>query len=181
MHNFLIKNKTKRILKKKGERKKCFLNLKRIHNILILLDTEDYKEVDVFIKNLKRMGKKVTSYAYKNKSDIYDYSKTSHIIIDHKEVIKLFDSKLNKIAEEIKTVHYDALFDLTMDRNPAFEFLAACADATFKVGYKKDELPLYDFTISALKENNDHGNIRTREFGRQILHYLSTIKAANNE
>jgi hypothetical protein len=177
MHNFLIKNKIKKILKKKEDRSKSFLNLKNIRNILVLLDTEDYEEADFFIDYLERMGKKVTSYAYKNKNDEYDYLGTPYIIIDHKETSKLFENKLSEIVEEIKSVHYDALFDLTIDSNLTIEFLVANANATFKVGYKKNELRLYDFTISALKVNNDHGNTRAREFGRQILHYLSTIKS----
>jgi hypothetical protein len=177
MHKFLIKNKIKKILKHKEERQKRFLNLKKIHSILILLDTEDYEEADVFIDHLERIGKKVTSYAYKNKNDRYDYSETPYIIIDYKETSKIFKKKLSEIAADIKRVHYDALFDLTIDNNPVVEFLVASSEATLKVGYKKSELPLYDFTIGAIKANNDHGNVRTREFGRQILHYLSTIKS----
>jgi hypothetical protein len=177
MHKLLIKRKIKKTLKSKAGRQKCFLCLKKMHTILVLLDTEDYEEADLFIDKLERMGKKVTSYAYKSKKDEYDYSETPYIIIDHKEISKFFEKKLTAIVEKIKKVHYDALFDLTIDSNPFVEFLAVNTDATFKVGYKKTELPLYDFTISSINTNKSHGNIRMREFGRQILYYLSTIKS----
>jgi hypothetical protein len=177
MHKYLIKNKIKKILKHKEDRQKRFLNLKKIHTILILLDTEDYEEADVFIDHLERMGKKVTSYAYKNKNDEYDYSETPYIIIDYKKISKIFEKNLTEIAENIKKIRYDALFDLTVENNPVIEFLVASAEATFKVGYKKSELPLYDFTIGAINVSNEQGNVRAREFGRQILHYLSTIKS----
>jgi len=178
MNNFLIERKIKKTLKKKEQREKNFLTLKKMHTILVLLDTEDYEEADVFIDYLERIGKKVTSYAYKRKNDAYDYSETPYIIIDYKDTANWFDNKLDKIAEEIKKVHYDALFDLTLDRNLALEFLVASANAAFKVGYKKsDNIRLYDFSISALKINKDNENLRAREFGKQILHYLTTIKS----
>jgi hypothetical protein len=179
MQKLFISRKIKKELKNREAQKKNFLTLKKIRNILVLLDTEDYEEADVFIDHLERMGKKVTSYAYKNKNDVYDYSETPYIIINYKDTSKWFENKLDKIANEIKKIHYDALFDLTVDRNPALEFLVASANATFKVGHKKgDGIRLYDFTISALKINKDNENLRTREFGKQILHYLSTIKAS---
>ncbi|MDR2056943.1 MAG: hypothetical protein LBP83_01415 [Dysgonamonadaceae bacterium] len=177
MHNLLINYKIKKAVEKREAHKKNFLTLRKIRNIIVFLDTEDYEEADVFIDHLERMGKKVTSYAYKSKKDIYDYSETPYIIIDYKDTSKWFENKLEKIANEIKQVHYDALFDLTIERNPTLEFLVACANATFKVGHKKrNNIRLYDFTISALKVNNNNENLRTREFGKQILHYLSTIK-----
>jgi hypothetical protein len=178
MNTLFIERKTKKALKNKNAREKNFITLKKIQTILVLLDTQDYEEADVFIDHLERMGKKVTSYAYKNKKDTYDYSETPYIIIEYKDTSNLFNNKLNEIAEEIKQVHYDALFDLTIDRNPVLEFFVASANATLKVGYKKsDDIRLYDFTISALKMNRDNENLRAREFGKQILHYLSTIKS----
>ncbi|MDR2085819.1 MAG: hypothetical protein LBP72_01465 [Dysgonamonadaceae bacterium] len=177
MKNLFINDKIKKALRNREAQKKNFLSLKKIRNILVLLDTEDYEEADIFIDHLERMGKKVTSYAYKSKNDVYDYSETPYIIIDYKDISKWFENRLDKIADEIKQIHYDALFDLTIKRNPALEFLVASANATFKVGHKKgDGIRLYDFTISSLKINKDNESLRTREFGKQILHYLSTIK-----
>jgi hypothetical protein len=177
MQSLFINTKIKKALRDGGVQKKNFLTLKKIRNILVLLDTEDYEEADIFIDHLERMGKKVTSYAYKNKNDVYDYSETPYIIIDYKDTGIWFENKLDKIADEIKQIHYDALFDLTLERNPAIEYLVASANATFKVGHKKrDDIRLYDFTISALRISKENESMRTREFGKQILHYLSTIK-----
>jgi hypothetical protein len=177
IQNLFINNKIKKALKNRGEQKKNFLPLDKMQNILVILDTEDYEEVDVFIDRLEKMGKKVTSYAYKSQSDINDYSEMPYIIINYGDINTWFKNKLNKIANKIKQVHYDALFDLTFDKNPALEFLVASANATFKVGHKKEEgVHLYDFTISALKINESNEKRKIREFAKQIVHYLSIIK-----
>ncbi|MDR0507655.1 MAG: hypothetical protein LBH32_12700 [Dysgonamonadaceae bacterium] len=176
MNNFLIENKIKKTLKKNESRQKIFRNLKKIRTILVLLDTEDYEEVDVFIDHLERMGKKVISYAYKNKKDEYDYSETPYIIIDHREISGIFKNKLEKIVAEVKKMHYDALFDMTIRKTPAIEYVAASANAYLKVGCKKNCQQIYDFTICPIKNSNED-SFNTRELGKQILHYLSTIRS----
>jgi len=180
MYNFILKNRIKKLIKKE-KRGKTFLNLKDIQTILILFDTEDYEAVDVFIEQLEQMGKTVTTYAYKNKKDEYDYSETPYKIITQKEASDLFDNKLEEVAEKLKEYHYDALFDLTIRKNTTLQFLLVNANATLKVGYKKGNLRLYDLTIKTLNTNKEQENSKIRELGKQIIHYLTTIQSSNNE
>jgi hypothetical protein len=176
MQAWMLKNKIrKRMKKKSGD--KTFLNLKNIHTILILFDTENYGEVDIFIKQLKRMGKKVTAYAFKSKTDAHDYSETPYKVITHKEAYAWFDKKIEEMADEIKAIQHDALFDMTIRKNIALQFFYINADATIKVGYKKDNFFQYDLSFSALNVKDNHENLRVRELGKQMIHYLSTIKS----
>jgi hypothetical protein len=179
MINLLLKRKIKEELKK-NFRKKTFLNLKDIHTILILFDTENQGEVDVFIKHLKRAGKKVTAYGYKSKKDTVNYSGSSYKIIHYKKVSGWFNNQLNAIATEINRNHYHALFDLTIRENLALEFLYTQVDAPLKVGYKKNNWFSYDVSFSSLSTKEKHENAKVKELGKQIIHYLSTIQSSQD-
>jgi hypothetical protein len=174
MYNPIINNKLNKLVKKDA-RERIFLNMNDIYSIFVLFDTKDYEQVDNFIEQLESMGKHVTAYAYKDKKDKYDYSETSYKIINYKEVSGWFNRKVDTIADEIKKNRYDALFDLTIHKNIILEYLLVAANATLKVGYKKSNFQLYDFTISSLKMAKDQKRFKIRELGKQIIHYLSTI------
>ena len=180
MYNLILKNRIKKLIKKE-KREKIFLNLKDIHTILLLFDTENYEEVDVFIEQLEQMGKAVTTYAYKNKKDEYDYSETPYKIITQKEASDLFDNTLEEVANNLKKDHYDALFDLTIKKNTTLQFLLVNANATLKVGYKKGNLRFYDLTINTLNVSNSQENSKIRELEKQIIHYLTAIQSSNDD
>lgn len=171
----------KHILKKKindfyknNLRKKHFLNLKDVHSILVLFDTIDYEEADNFIEKLKNINKKVTAYAYKDKKDEFDYSETSYRIITTKEAFDLFDNKMNEIAEEIESITYDAVFDLTINVNIPLEYLLTRSKAYVKAGLKKNDLPHYDLAI--IHPEDPENIFSVKELGKQIVYYLHTIK-----
>lgn len=176
MYNPFIKGKIKSLYKK-GRKGRVFHNLDSIHTIILLFDTTDYEEVDAFIRQLGKMGKQLWVYAYKNKKDEYNYSETSYFIINEKEATDLFNNKLNSIVEKVGSQHYDALFDLSIEKNPVLELLALAADADLKVGYKKEEQTPYDLAISPFtdKAGNDV-NLRAKDLTKQMVHYLHTIR-----
>ncbi|MCC8146546.1 MAG: hypothetical protein LIO93_08955 [Bacteroidales bacterium] len=174
MYKHILKKKIKDFYKK-NSRKKQFLNLNDIHTILILFDTKNYEEADEFIEKLKKLDKKVTVYAFKEKSDQYDYTETPYRIITSKEAFDLFDNKMTEIADELENVTYDAVFDLTIDRNIPLEYLLARSNAYIKTGLKKNDLPQYDLAIAEPDDKNEPLNVK--ELGKQIVYYLHTIKA----
>ncbi|MDR0798591.1 MAG: hypothetical protein LBN18_02375 [Dysgonamonadaceae bacterium] len=175
MNKWILKSQIRKQLKNNSIEHR-YLNMKDIGTILILFDTENYGEVDAFVKQLKRMGKKVTAYAFKEKKDTGDYSGSPFQIVTDKEAYDWFKNHLKTLAEEMKKTHQDALFDLTIRENLALEYLCANADASIKVGFKKNNYPLYDLSFSALNVKDNHENLKVRELGRQMIHYLSTIR-----
>lgn len=174
MYKHILKKKIKDHYKR-ASRTKRFLNLKDIHSILILFDTVDYEEVDAFIEKLKKLDKKVSVYAYKNKSDQYDYSETTYRIVTAKEAYDLFDNKMNEIAEELENKSFDAVFDLTIKENMALEYLLMHSNASIKAGLKKNNFPNYDLSITSLPETQNEG-LKVKELGKQIVYYLHIIK-----
>jgi hypothetical protein len=174
MCEYIIKKKLKRYYTDYS-REKCFLNLKDIRTALILFNTSDFEEVDTFINKLKKLGKKITVYAYKGKKDERDYSKTPYRIITAKETGNLFDNKMNEIVKELNKKKFDAVIDLTIRRTIPLEYLLAHSKASIKAGLKKNDFPQYDLSITTLPDAATE-NLKVRELGKQIVYYLHTIR-----
>jgi hypothetical protein len=176
MFQFLFNYKTKKLLKN-TKREKVFLNWNNVHTILLVFDTADYEEVDAFVEFLEKKGKKVKAYAYRNKSDKYDYSDTPYVVISRKETNDWTGESIKELMEELKETKFDLALDLTLKRNAFLEYLFACANALLKVGYKKSNLPLCDFTITSLPLENEKTTKPVVELARQIVYYLSKIES----
>jgi predicted MPP superfamily phosphohydrolase len=175
MYKYILKKKLKKHYKN-NEREKRFLNLKDIHSILILFDTANYEEANIFVQKLKKLKKAITVYAYQDKKDGYDYSRTSYRIVTAKEVDDLFDNKIREIAKELDGTKFDAVIDLTTQRNASLEYLLAYSNASIKTGLKKNDLPQYDLSITVLPDI-EKDNLKVRELAKQIVYYLHTINA----
>ncbi|MDR0427641.1 MAG: hypothetical protein LBH12_03450 [Dysgonamonadaceae bacterium] len=174
MYKFILSKKINSYYRK-NSREKRFLNFKDIQSILILFDTANYDAVDLFVKKLKKLNRHVTAYAYKDKSDQYNYSETPYQIITAKEAGDLFDNKVEQIATEIRNQTFDAVFDLTLTRNIPLEYILMHAHAHVKAGLKKSNIPHYDLAIISLPESEDDDS-KVKELGKQIIYYLHTIK-----
>ena len=174
MLNLFLKYKTKKLLKN-SKREKVFLNWEQIHSVLIVFDTRDYEEVDALIEYLEKKGKKVKSYAYKNKNDNYDYSETPHTIVS-KKGLNGWSGDLDRMAERLKKEKMDLALDLNLKRNSLLEYIFIAANASLKAGYKKTDRPIYDVTITALPVENKESPRPIMELAKQIIYYLSKIK-----
>ena len=175
MYKYILDKKIQRYYKR-SSREKRYLNLKNFRTILVLFDTSNYEAADGFIENLKKLNKEITAYAFKNKLDLYDYSETPYKIITAKDAGSLFDNKIEEIARELKNQQFDAIFDLTLDKNIPLEYLLINAKASIKAGLKKGDRPRYDFSIASLPETQDSDH-QLKELGKQIVYYLHTIKS----
>ncbi|MDH8701352.1 hypothetical protein M2138_000693 [Dysgonomonadaceae bacterium PH5-43] len=173
MYKHILKKKVKNLYKD-IERRNNFLNLNDINSILVLFDTSDYDEADAFVEKLINISKTVTVYAFKGKSDTYDYSDTPYNIVTAKDAFDFFDNKMSEIGDRIEGKTYDAVFDLTLERNVPLEYLLARANAKVKVGLKKNDLPQYD--VSIVMPNKTEEVLTISELGKQIVFYLHSIK-----
>jgi hypothetical protein len=135
----------------------------------------NYEEANIFVEKLKKLKKNITVYAYKNKKDEQDYSKTLYRIITSKETDNLFNNKMNEIVGELEEKNFDAVIDLTTQRNFPLEYLLARAHASIKAGLKKNDFPQYDLAISALPDIENE-SLKVRELAKQIVFYLHTIR-----
>ena len=174
MFNFLVRNKIKNLCKNSSREKK-FLNVNKIHSILILFETVDYEDVDACMIQLEKAFKNIKGYGYKVKDDKYDYSETSYRIIEHKVDTNALGVPTDALLDELSVQTYDVLIDFSVKENITLEYLVAASNISLKVGLKKNKLPIYDMSISKLPKKKDSSPCT--ELGRQIFHYLSTIQS----
>jgi hypothetical protein len=175
---YFLKRKINKILKNSNRRKE-YLNLKEIKSVLLLFDTKDYSDASLFIKQLKKMGKKVKSCAYKDKRDKNDYSSILYNIVTDKDVNVWKNDFMRGAVDALNSESYDLAIDLTLKENLLLQYLLVAVDSSFKVGFNKTSLPIYDMTISFSPEMEANGIITVRELSKQVIHYLATISSGN--
>jgi len=175
---YFLKRKINKILKN-SNRKKEYLNLKEIKSILLLFDTKDYSDASLFIKQLKKMGKKVKSCAYKDKRDKNDYSNILYTIVTDKDVNVWKNNFMRGAVDTLNSESYDLAIDLTLKGNLLLQYILASIDSSFKIGFNKTYLPIYDMVISFAPEMESNGIITVRELSKQVIHYLATISSGN--
>jgi hypothetical protein len=178
MYKYFLFQRLKKFLRQPTERKKTYRNLKNIQTILVFFNLSDYEEGDAFVKRLQKLGKVVTAYIYQDnkKMPLENYAETTYRIVTVKEVNNLFNSQIDSIVAELNPIRFDAAFDLTIQPALPIEYLLAHCRANIKVGYKKNNFPQYDLTITSLPSEEPEAR-EVRELGTQIIHYLQVIQA----
>ncbi|MDR0613719.1 MAG: hypothetical protein LBG45_09670 [Dysgonamonadaceae bacterium] len=177
VNKFVLKRRIKKILKK-SKREKEYLNLKEIKSVLLFFDTKDYSDASYFIKQLKKMGKQVKIYAYQDKRDRNNYSKTVHNVVTEENMNIWKSDSLKALVNSLGSGNpYDLAIDLTPDENVLLQYLLVSADARLKAGFCKTNLPVYDMVISFASEEELNEIITARALSRQLIHYLTTISS----
>jgi len=175
---YFLKRKINRILKSSNREKK-YLNLKEIKSVLLLFDTQDYSDANLFIKQLKKMGKKIKACAYKDQNDQNDYSNILYNIVTEKDINIWQNDFMSGTVDSLCVESYNLVIDLTLKENLLLQYVLVSVDSSFTVGFNKTNLPVYDMVISFSSEMESSGLITVKELSRQVIHYLETISSGN--
>ena len=178
INDYFLKRKINRVLDK-SDREKKYLNLREINSILLLFDTKDYSDANLFIKQLKKMGKKIKSCAYKDKKDRNDYSNILYNIVTDKDMNIWNNDSMKGIIDSLSAESYDLVINLTLQENLLLQYILVSVNSSFKVGFTKTNFPIYDMTISFSPEMEHSGIVTTKELSKQVIHYLETISSDN--
>lgn len=172
MFDFIIKGKIKKLNSKKRERK--YKGLSELQSILVLFETSDYEYADHFIEKLSSMKKEVRGCGFRViNDDKIVYSKTSSYIIIPKLDTNKAGIPNEKLLNSLVAKKYDVIIDLTINENYTMEYILAFLDTPLKVGLKKNDMPLYDISISGLQDNIP----KASQLGEQILYSLNAISS----
>jgi len=178
INEYFLKRKINRTLNK-SDREKKYLNLKEIKSILLLFDTKDYSDANLFIKQLKKMGKKIKISVYKDKKDKNDYSNILYNIVTDKDMNIWNNDSMKGIIDSLDSESYDLVINLTLQENLLLQYIAVSVNSLFKVGFTKTNFPIYDMVISFAPEMEQSGIVTVKELGNQVIHYLETISSDN--
>jgi hypothetical protein len=119
---------------------------------------------------MKKMGKKVKAYAFKDKKDTNTYSNISYSIVTEKD---MKSESLTQIINSLSDEKFDLLVDFTLEENLLLLYLLVSVDSPLKVGFYKHPLSVHDIVISfvpGLVQN-------VKELGKQLIHYLTIISS----
>ncbi|GHT65147.1 hypothetical protein FACS189451_12850 [Bacteroidia bacterium] len=176
INKYFFKRKIKNIFSS-SNREKEYHNLREIKSVLLLFDTKDYSDASLFLKQLKKMGKRVRTCAYKDKKDKNDYSNILHNIVTDKDLTVWKIDSLTEIVNSLGSESYDLAINLTLKENLLLQYILVSIDSSFKVGFGKTNLPIYDMTILFAPQMESNGIITVRELSKQVIHYMTTISS----
>ena len=165
-----------------------FVSYNKAKTILLLFES-DYAENNQFIhKIIKQMqadGKKVSSWGFIDKKEIETAIFPDFRILHHKQT-DLFHKPLESFIEELKSNTYDLLIDLTLKPIIPLQYIELYAEAVFKTGIRKTELPVYDFVldvenVEAPDESSGsiENTVNETYLFNQIIFYLKSIQTTD--
>jgi len=128
------------------------------------------RQINEFIKGLKKDGKKAEAITYLNASQDNPYNFPYHVLKD--EDIDLFGKiKSDKVNNFIST-KFDYLFCICSELQTPVKYILAASQAKCRVGlYTTDSEELFDFMVSNNKKED------LNELIRNMLYYTKHIKA----
>ncbi|MDR1562991.1 MAG: hypothetical protein LBS54_07955 [Dysgonamonadaceae bacterium] len=167
---YLLNRKIKRRLNLQRRQRK-FQNLKGINTVLVLFDVEDCADVEDFVKILKLSGKRVLAVAFKYRK-IANYPFDIEFIVTEKDINFTKSETVSAIETMLEGNIFDLVVDMVRNDNPLMKYVLVSANALLKVGIHKSNLHIHDILI--LSPSGEE-NTSVKEFGKQIIYYLSTI------
>ena len=172
MYKFLLKRKIKKLIKKPG-RERVFLNMKEINSVMVLFEMEDFEDANYFIKQLKKMGKRIKVFAYKNSKDANSYSKVSYTPVIRKKMKYLSSGSLTQVVDNLISERFDMVVDFTLKENLLLIYILAAANSPLKVGFHNYFPRVHDIIFSDTPDSEQN----MRDLGEHLIYYLSVISS----
>ena len=160
-----------RRLCKTRNRKKTYRNLRELKTICVVFEAEHYLAAHAFIQQLTGMGKKVVGCAFCAVKDSVDSSQIPYLILS-KNDFNWIGKVSSDIQKNLQLISFDALIDLSLEKNLELECFIAYQNIPLKIGLKKNSLFVYDVAIS---DGNEKQKLSVKALEVHLLHYLHTI------
>lgn len=171
--DYFIKRKVQGLARDMAARTHCFRSLKEAHDIVVFFEHKDREAIEPCMETLRMLRKNVRSCVYISSHDAEFTPKGKNdyrVCSDGKEISRWgFPSA--DVTEQVNAMKADILIDLTGKSCYVMKYLMLLHPSTFKMGLKRGEQDLYDFSLSV----TDKDDIRYL-FG-QIIFYLQTIRS----
>jgi len=164
---FFLKQKIKK-LTKEFVRIKKFREYKEIQNILLLFNLENLTEVEDFVHQLTRDGKKVLACSFDSKIKIIPRVPENFIVWNTNQ-LDIYGIPLQTELKTLTDFSSDTLIDLTTTPTPVLQYLFLNATSDFRVGFNRENAGLYDLLI---ERNPEHD---FSFFVNQMLFYLKSL------
>ena len=148
LNNFLFRMRAQKYLKE-TPRERRFVSYQKAKSVLILFES-DYSEknpnIRKMINQLQQDGKKVSAWGYIDKKEVVTSILPDFRILHHKQT-DFFQKPLISYINELETLEFDLLIDLSVNSIVSLEYIAMYANTACKTGIRKTDLPIFDFVI----------------------------------
>lgn len=172
LSDFFIKRTVNKLAKVSLRRKHCFRSLKEAHDIVVFYEAKDREEVEPGLETLRMLKKQVYACVYSTGQEAGEDAGAYLVIHDNENKdISLWGFPSLEIIDKIDALKADLLIDLTGKGCYPMKYLLLRHPSQFKIGIKRSEKDLYDFSISVTDRNE-----LMYLFG-QIIFYLQTIRS----
>ena len=134
---------------KETPRERRFVSYQKAKSVLILFEsdfTEKNANIRKMINQLQQDGKKVSAWGYIDKKEVITSILPDFRILHHKQTDR-FQKPLISYINELESLEYDLLIDLSVNPIIPLEYIAMYANASCKTGIRKTDLPIFDFVI----------------------------------
>lgn len=163
-------------------RERRYVSYNKAKTILLLFES-DYLEknphVRKMISTLQQDGKKVVAWGFVNKKDIASAILPDFRILNHKQTT-FFHKPTISCVKELQDMKFDLMIDLSLTQFLPLDYLAMYANASFKTGVKKTELPIYDFILDLenfqTTSESSENPVDEMFLFDQIIFYLKSIQ-----
>ncbi|MCP3660747.1 MAG: hypothetical protein GY830_10775 [Bacteroidetes bacterium] len=140
-----------------------FNNAKSIGILYQFVNSKNQKEVTFFIKELKKLGKKVQNICFIEKETTdFDYNSPSFGFEDLTYRGKIIDEEVRIFLDN----NFDYLYFMEFEINPIMKYILSKSKAKCKIGFYSEENSKYlDLMVNFQKHNTDKDlNILINEF-----------------
>jgi hypothetical protein len=184
LNKFLFRMRAQKYLKE-TPRERRFVSYSKAKTVLILFES-DFSEknptIRKMISQLQQDGKKVSAWGFIDKKEVVTSILPDFRILHHKQT-DFFQKPIISYLNELESLEFDLLIDLSINSILALQYIALYANASCKTGMHKTELPIYDFMIDI---ENQPTELETSEptdnpidenyLFNQIIFYLKSIQ-----
>jgi len=122
-----------------------FSALKSVGCVFDASETEVYKSIEKFAKELRKSGKEVDILGFYNQKNVPDVSPFRFFTTEHLSMA-MIPSK-SEIATQFMTKPFDLLINFSSTPHPPVSYLCAASHALFKVGPSTANINHYDLII----------------------------------
>lgn len=181
---FLFKLRAKKYLDE-TPRERRFVSYDKAKTVLLLFEsefTEKNPNIRKMIYQMQQDGKKVSAWGYIDKKEVATSILPDFRILHHKQT-DFFQKPLISYINELESLEFDLLIDLSLNAVLPLQYIAVYANASCKVGVNKSDLPIFDFVIGIDLPTPDPENpdeivapIDENYLYEQIIFYLKSIQ-----
>ncbi len=187
LDNYLFQKRAQQYL---GEtfRKHHFVNYDKAKTILLLFESDSFEKnesIHKIISQLQQDGKKVAAWGFIDKKKV-SASILPEFRILHQKQTDFFQKPLPSFLNELESLQFDLLIDLSIKPVVTLEYIAMYANALFKTGSRKNDLPVFDFMLDVDRQKasvadapDAENTIDETYLFNQIIFYLKSIQTTD--